>query len=151
MNDEIILALIEHSSWPLVVIASVVLLRNQLTQLIKKLRGFRAGSIELRLGEEIAKQGFSEDELLSIRDLTTDELDLFLLVSYDESTEFSYKLPMDSDTFKIALQRLEMSGLIKIVNPDNPGTDLRHLTTSAGRRLRHLLVNDLANLLRENA
>lgn len=45
--QEIILSLIQHSSWPLVVLLCVFVLREELETLLKRLRGFKAGSVEV--------------------------------------------------------------------------------------------------------
>jgi hypothetical protein len=83
-----------------------------------------------------------------IADISADEIDLFLLVSFTDNKDFNYKIGMSPEMFKARCLRLQDMGLIEILNPEDSGTNLRHSITPLGRRVRGLLINSTAQLLR---
>lgn len=61
--NEIVLALIQHLSWPLVVLVVFVLSREELRGVISRLRGFKAGNVELQLSDQLQAQGLPKQQL----------------------------------------------------------------------------------------
>jgi hypothetical protein len=146
---ELAVTFIEHASWPLVVLCGFLIFGSALRKMLTRLRGMRAGSVEVQFEEELHRQGLTKDQLEAIASLTAEELGLFLLVSYTDSVGFNYSTALPPDVFKARLVRLSEAGLVHILNPENPGNDLRHNVTPAGNRFRSLVVNSTARMLRE--
>jgi hypothetical protein len=149
MDNSIILSLIEHSSWPIVLLVIVLILRPQIIELVKRLKSLRAGSIEMQIGEQLHNQGLTKKQLSKIGNLTNDEIEIFLLASSSDSAAFNYTVWLPADAYKNKIVSLEEAGLLQIVNPDDPGTNLRHNITPLGKRFRTLLINSAGRLLRE--
>lgn len=148
---EIFLSLIQHSSWPLVVLLCVLLLREEIGALLKRMRGFKAGSIEVQLSEQLHNQGLSKDQLKLIGELSADEIEMFLLASFTDYQGFKYSVPLPADVFKKRILKLQEAGLLRVINPEDPGTNLTHDTTPVGRRFRSLLLNSTTRLVRDAA
>jgi hypothetical protein len=145
---EIVQSLIEHFSWPLVVLLFMASFRSDLQAVLSRLKGLKAGSIELQLNEQLHAQGLTKQQLGSITSLTADELDLFLLVSFTEHVGFNYQTGLPQEVFKSRLLRLQEADLLQVLNPEDPGTNVRHNVTPLGRRLRAMLIGGSAQLLR---
>lgn len=148
---EIALGLIQHSSWPIVALLAILLLRKDLTTLLRRLRVFRAGSIEVDLTEQLHTQGFTKAQLTALSKLSVEDTDIFLLVSFTDHPSFRYATGVEPSLFKSSLQRLQEAGLLQITNPDDPGTNILHELTPSGRRFRSLLVSSSAALVRQAA
>lgn len=146
---EIILAIIEHSSWPLVVLLCVVLLREEIGTLLKRIKVFKTGSVELQLSEQLHNQGLSKKQLKLIGELTADEIEMFLLASFTDYTGFKYNIPLPPAVFKSKIVKLQEAGLLEVSNPEDPGTGLIHTTTPVGRRFRALLLTSTTRLLKD--
>ena len=146
---EISLSLIQYSSWPIVALLCVLLLREELGAFLKRLRGFKAGSVEVQLSEQLHNQGLSKDQLKLIGELSADEIEMFLLASFTDYQGFKYSVPLSAEIFKKRIVKLQEAGLIQITNPEDPGTNLTHNTTPVGRRFRSLLINSTTRLVRD--
>lgn len=145
---EILKAAIEHLSWPLTVLICVLLFQAELRALIRRLRGFKAGSIELQLHEQLAAQGISKEQLALLTSLSADDVELFFLVSYTDSVGFNYTTGLPPDVFKARLLSLRDSGLLDVSNPEDIGVNLRHNLTPLGCRIRAMLIGGATQLLR---
>lgn len=151
-REEIIHALIEHSSWPITLLVCLLLIRKELSNLLFRLKGFKAGTIELQMSDQLNAQGLPKKQFESITSLSADEIDLFLLVSFMDEDTFKYDIPIPSEVFKKRMHRLQEAGLIEIVNIKNPenttGVNITHKITPLGTRVRGLLIGSTAQLLR---
>jgi len=146
---EISIALIKHALWPLVVLLCVLMLRKQLAALLERMTGLKAGSVELQFKERIERQGFTPEQRTAFRNLSADELDLFLLVSFSDDKVFRYTTNMPFPTYRQRMLRLQEAGLLTLTNPDDPGTNLLHNLTPLGKRVRALIVDSTVSLLRD--
>ena len=146
--NEIVLSLIEHFSWPLVLLVCFFFLRKELSALLGRMKGFRAGAVEIQLTDQLHAQGLPKEQLETIASLSADELDLFLLVSFTEHVGFNYSTGLPPEVFKKRLLRLQEAGLLELLNPEDSGSNLRHNITPLGRRVRALLIGSSAQLLR---
>jgi len=146
--NEITVAVLQYALWPLVVVFALVFLREPLWRLLSNVRFLKAGSVEVSFQDQIEKQGLTESQSKAVRTLTATEVDLFLLVSFSDAPQFTYVSGMDVSEYRNAMLRLQEAGLITVINQDDPGTNIRHVTTPAGRRVRVLLVNSVLALLR---
>ena len=147
---ELAQSVLQYASWPIVVLIGLFLFKEPLVKLICNLRFFKAGTLEVGFAEQIQNQGFTDNQLKIIRTLTAQEIDLFLLVSFSDATDFNYTTDLDEEVFRKALLKLQDAGLIKITNPDNSSTNLRHITGPVGRRVRAMLINSTVALLHAN-
>lgn len=145
---EIFHLLIDIFSWPLVFLICFFFLRKELRNLLSRLKGLKAGTVELQLTEQLHAQGLPKQQLKSITSLSADEIDLFLLVSFTEHLGFNYSTPLPPEVFKKRLIRLQEAGLLEITNPEDPGTNIRHNILPLGLRLRALLISGAAQILR---
>lgn len=143
---EIVLALIEHSSWVIFFAVLMWVYRKDLPSIIKRLQSLKAGSVELKLYNDLHAKGFSKEQLTTFGNLSFEEMDVFLLVSFLGS-EIKYKTGIDKDTFKKHMQHLAEIGLLTITNPHDDGGDLQHVLTENGRELRSSLIKSTKNLL----
>ncbi|MSQ70230.1 MAG: hypothetical protein EXR27_02925 [Betaproteobacteria bacterium] len=148
--QDIFLATIQHASWPIAILIALFVLRKEVRSLLGRIRGFKAGKVELKFNEELEQQGFTKKQLATLRTLTADEIDLFLLVSFSEAPNFRYQTGIDPAIFRQHMSRLEESGLLTITNPENDGSNLLHNLTPLGRRARSLFVNSTVELLRKS-
>jgi hypothetical protein len=146
---ELATTFLEHASWPLVVFCGFLLFGASIRKMLSRVRGARAGSVEVQFEEELHHQGLTKDQLLAISSLTGEELGLFLLVSYSDSLGFNYNTALPPDVYKARVLRLRDAGLLHIHNPDNPGTDIRHNVTPAGNRFRALVITSTSRMLRQ--
>ena len=145
---EIAIALIEHALWPLVVFLCVLMLRKQLAALLERMTGLKAGSVELQFKENIERQGFTPEQRVAFKNLSADELDLFLLVSFSDDNVFRYTTNMPFPTYRQRMLLLQDAGLLCLTNPEDPGTNLLHNLTPLGKRVRALIVDSTVGLLR---
>jgi len=141
---------LQYSSWPIVVLVALFLFKEPVRTALRNLRLFKAGSLEVGFNEQILSQGFDSAQLKIIRNLSAQEIDLFLLVSFSDEAGFNYSTGVDSVVFKNALLRLQNAGLIVVTNPDGPQTNVRHVTTPSGKRVRAMLINSTITLLHSN-
>jgi hypothetical protein len=74
---------------------------------------------------------------------------LVIFIFHDPT--FNYQTGMPSTSFKESMLRLQSSGLVRLLNPEDPGTDLRHSITPLGRRVRSLLVSTCTTLLQRGS
>ena len=149
--SEIALGLIQYSSWPVVTLLAILLLRKDITSLLRRLNVFRAGSVEVKLTEQLHTHGFNQAQLSALSILSAEDIDIFFLVSFTDDPAFRYQTGIDPSLFKTSLQKLQNAGLLILTNPDDPGTNFLHNLTSSGRRFRSLLVDSSAALVREAA
>jgi len=145
---EIAIAIIEHALWPLVVFLCVLMLKKQLSALLERMTGLKAGSIELQFKQRIERQGFTPEQQVAFRNLSADEIDLFLLVSFSDDETFRYTTNMPFPTYRLRMLQLQEAGLLALTNPDDPGTNLLHNLTPLGKRVRALIVDSTVSLLR---
>ncbi len=145
---ELLIAIIEHLSWPIVIIVFFLLLRKELSRLLSRVKGIKASDLELQFAEQIQVQGLSKEQLADVSSLTADEIELFLLVSFTEHQGFNYQTGLPPEVFKSKMEHLQKAGLIDLVNPDDPGVNLRHNITPLGNRVRAILINSSAQLVR---
>ncbi len=146
---EIVQSFIEHGSWPLVAIIGFVLFGSPLRRMLLRIRGAKAGSVEVQFEEEVRDQRLTHEQLQNISSLTNEELELFLLVSFTEHEGFNYETPLPTEIFRHRIQKLSEAGLLDILNPDDTGANVRHNLTSAGNRFRALVVQSITRMLRE--
>ncbi|QKE63303.1 hypothetical protein HNE05_07985 [Aquipseudomonas campi] len=146
--NEIILKLVEFSSWPIVVLIAAYLLRDPIKKLISRFNGIRAGDIEIQMRQQMHAQSLTEEQLEKISVLSTDEIDLFLLVSFTEAIGFNYTVPIPKNILHERLYYLEKLGLLKIYPPESEDAPIRHDCTPEGRRVRELIINGASQLVR---
>lgn len=146
-NMQILNSALQYSSWPIVTLIGLFVFKAPLSVLIKNLRFLRAGKLEVSFEEQIQRLGFSEEQLRIVRTLSAQEIDLFLLVTFSDSPSFNYMTGLHEAAFSAALKKLQEAGLIVITNPDGPSTNLRHITTPIGHRVRTMLINSTVALL----
>lgn len=146
---ELAVAFLEYAAWPLVVLCGFLLFGSALRKMLMRVRGMKAGSVEVQFEEELHRQGLTKHQLEAIESLTAEEIGLFLLVSYSDSLGFDYRTALPIEVYKARLVRLSEAGVVHILNPENPGDDLRHSVTPAGNRFRSLVINSTARMLRE--
>lgn len=146
---DISLALITHAAWPLTTLICLFLLRKELSELISRLKGLKAGALELLMSEELHSTSLNESQLKAISNLSAEDIDLFLLVSYSEAIGFRYELPIPQEVFKTRMAILHETGLIEVLNSENPGTDIRHNITPMGFQVRSLLLRGSKQLLQK--
>jgi DNA-binding MarR family transcriptional regulator len=144
---ENLVSAISHLAWPIVMLVVFFAMRKELRDLVGRIRTFKAGKVELKFSEELKQQGFTKKQLTSLRALSANEIDLFLLVSFSDNKLFNYRTGLEIGAFKQIIQKLEEAGLLEILNPEDDGADLRHNLTPLGRRMRSLFVNSSVELL----
>ena len=138
---------IQYASWPLVVLIGLLLFKEPLGKLLRNLRFFKTGTLEIGFNEQLQGQGFTDSQLKVVRNLSAMEIDLFLLVSFSDAQDFRYTTGMEPRPFRDAMLRLQEAGLILITTPNDPGTNLLHSTTPIGHRVRAMLINSTVALL----
>ncbi len=153
---ELIVDLIKATAWPALTIVVLIALfgplrdtAKEIPTLLSRLSGMKAGPVEFQFNEQLQRQGFTEKQLAALRNLTADDIDIFLLVSFTDDPNFRYKTGIQPALFRSRILRLQGAGLLSVKNPENDGTNLMHDLTPLGRRLRGLLVNSTVGLLRE--
>lgn len=150
--NEIVIAFIENFSWPLVILIIIFLFKKELLGLVSRLKSVKAGSLEVLLGAKL-HTALTKEQLEAIPKLTTEEIDLFLLVSFSSDENFSYSLPpkITPEMFRSRLMKINDAGLIVLVNPENSGNNMRHNVTKLGSQVRDLLLKDSIEFLRDAA
>ncbi|MDO8464798.1 MAG: hypothetical protein Q7S46_06040 [Gallionella sp.] len=138
---------LQYASWPIVALVSLFLFKEHIGKALRNVRFFKAGSLELGFNEQIQNQGFTDTQLKIIHNLSAQEIDLFLLVSFSDGTDFNYNTGIDQVVFREALLKLQEAGLIVVTNPNDLPTNLRHITSPIGRRVRAMLINSTVTLL----
>ena len=79
---DITLSLIQHLSWPLFVFFYLLVLRREIGGFLGRLRLLKAGTVELELSGQLQLQGFSEKQLATLKKLSAEDVDIFLLISF---------------------------------------------------------------------
>jgi hypothetical protein len=148
---QIALAIIRYALWPLIVLLGILILRSPLAELPGRLTGLKAGSVEIQFKERIERQGFAPEQRAAFKNLSSDEVEIFLLISFSESHAFSYKVDIPAPTYRQRMLRLQAAGLLTLLNPDDPGTNLIHNLTPLGKRVRALIVDSTVGLIRGDA
>ena len=148
---EIVIAAIQYSSWPIMVLIGVFIFRNPVKRLLTGMRLLKAGSIEVAFDERLKKQRLSDLELEALRDLTHEEISFFLMVGYSDDPDFKYEPGLNPNNFLKKLESLEAAGLIVITNPENPLPNRQHKLTKAGKRIREIVIDSTSRLFQEHA
>ena len=144
---DIIQTTIQYASWPIVVLIGLLLFKQPIQQVILNLRSFKAGSLEASFTEGLNQQGLTAIQLKTIHSLTPAEIDIFLLASFSDKSDFNYTVGMDTSEFRNVMFRLQDAGLLNIINPNDTGTNIRHNTTPIGKNVRAMLLNSTTKLL----
>jgi len=145
---EITVAFLQYSSWPLVAILIFFFFRSEIGEFLSRLRGLKAGKVELQLAQQIRNQGFTKEQLSAISSLTADDINIFLLATFTENPSFKYDTGIPYARFKECLLKIQDAGLILIAEIDDSQSKILHTQTSSGRRVRDMLVNSSVELLR---
>lgn len=133
--------------WPLFAVAALVVLRSALGR-IGSLGERPAAAAQDIVRRGLGAEGLSTEQRTALRQLTADELDVFLLVSY--SDQHQYDTGLAPELLRATLRRLAGAGLITIIDETNPRY-VTHETTALGKRLRALLVSCAAASVRDAA
>src|SRR5450759_1719610 len=144
---DIIQTTIQYASWPIVVLIGLLLFKQPIQQVILNLRSFKAGSLEASFTEGLNQQGLTAIQLKTIHSLTPAEIDIFLLASFSDKSDFNYTVGMEASEFRNVMFRLQDAGLLNITNPNDTGTNIRHNTTPIGKNVRAMLLNSTTKLL----
>jgi hypothetical protein len=147
---EITLSLINNFSWPLVVLVCLFTMKKEISKLLSRLNTFKAGSVELQMSEQLQAQGLSKEQLVTLGELSVDELDLFLLASFSENIGFTYKTSLPHEIFRKRLTALEKAGLFEDLQPNDNDNSIMHNLTPMGKTVRVLLLNGSIQLLRRS-
>ncbi len=145
---EIVLGLIEHSSWAALVLLFVIWFRPQITELLNKLRFIKAGNLQLEFSTQLSQIGFDKEKLKKFSYLTSEEINIFLLASFSDGIGFQYQIEMPQNELNSHIFRLADFGLLEVVkNPTNP-ENIGHNLTEDGRRFRAVLIDTTKDLLK---
>lgn len=152
VSSEILKSAFQYLSWPLIAMALILIFKIPLAKMISNIRFFKAGSLEIDFGEKLLNQGFTDEQLKIVKNLTANEIDLFLLVSYTNAPNFHYSTGagLSNKDFRVMMLKLNEAGLIAITKDDGMGNDLFHTTTQIGLRTRAMIVNGTISLLHAN-
>ncbi|MFA5824904.1 MAG: hypothetical protein WC825_02900 [Gallionellaceae bacterium] len=144
---DIIQTTIQYASWPIVVLIGLFLFKKPIREMISNLRSLKAGSLEASFTEGLSQQGLTDIQLMTIRSLSPADIDIFLLVSFSDSSQFNYSIGMDTVDFKNVVLRLQDAGLLEITSPKDAETNIRHNTTPIGKSIRAMLLSSTMRLL----
>ncbi|MGI2002419.1 hypothetical protein [Shewanella frigidimarina] len=147
---EITLSLINNFSWPLVILVCLFTMKKEISKLLSRLNTFKAGSVELQMSEQLHAQGLTKEQLITLGELSVDELDLFLLASFSENLGFSYQTTLPPEIFKKRLLALAKAGLFEDLETDDGSSKIMHNLTPMGKTVRVLLLNGSIQLLRRS-
>ena len=142
---------IQYWPWPIVAVLAIFIFHDPISKLLGDVKSLKAGSVEVAFDKHIQQQGLSKDQSKAFKSLTSMDIDLFLLISFSDDPTFNYQTGMPSTSFKESMLRLQSSGLVRLLNPEVPGTNLRHSITPLGRRVRSLLVSTCTTLLQRES
>ena len=148
---DIALAIINESSWPIAILICFFFLRTEIKKFISKLKGVKAGTIEVLLTQELHRTNLTEKQLKAISSLSAEEIDLFLLVSYSENPVFTYELPEPREMFIKKINKLEETGLIIAQNTKTDEGRILHEMTPLGTQVRVTLLKGVQQLLQNSA
>ena len=149
--NEILITALEHLAWPVVVLVAIFSLRRQLSKLLSSLRIFKAGSIEVVFDERLKRLKLETSKLESLRDLTHEEISLFLLISYSDAPEFKYEPGLLVGSFHSQIEALESAGLISVTIPEDNPDHRCHSLTIEGKRIRSIVIESTTRLFQEHA
>jgi hypothetical protein len=149
--ENILSLIIQYWPWPIVTLLGMFVFRGSISKLLGNVKSFKAGSVEVDFDKHLRQQGLSEEQSTAFKSLSSTDIDLFLLISYSDDPSFNYQTPMAFELLKESMLRLQSSGLVSIINPEDPGTNLRHSVTPLGRRIRALLVSTCTTLLQRES
>lgn len=140
-----LITLIDHSSWVIFLAVLLFIYRKKLPNFFDKLESFKAGGVEVKFSKKLHSK-FSQEQISKFSELSFEEMDVFLLVSF-LTADADYQTGMEKGIFKKYMLRLQEIGLLKILNPENDGNNLRRELTEDGRKLRKFLVESSTDLL----
>jgi hypothetical protein len=148
---DIIVSAFQYASWPAALLMALWWFRDNIRASVGRLRIFNAGSVEFDFIERIRRQDFTASQLAKFKLLSVEEIELFLMASYSESGHFFYHLgaAMDFAVFRRCMGNLDEAGLMRLLNPEDDGRNLRHASTSLGKSIRSLLIDSSVGLIRE--
>jgi hypothetical protein len=148
---DIVVSVFQYASWPLAFLVALWWFRTNLRGLIGELRLQKAGSVEFDFKERMQRQDFTAAQMAIFKQLSVEEIELFLMVSYSDSGQFFYHLgdAMDFAAFRLSMGKLDQAGLMRLLNPEDDGQKLRHSITSLGKNIRALLIDSSVGLMRE--
>jgi len=141
-NNEIALALIEHTSMPLswllitlFVGLVVLLLRNKLN-----VREIGLGSFHLRLENASDKRGLKK-EFLGLQSLSQEQLHLFLVIGGETGDQSIYQSPIPEERAKRNWKRLSELGLLEVVDLGDNKQQFK--TTVKGREIHKTIMDEI--------
>ena len=148
---DIIVSAFQFASWPLALLMTMWWFREHIRALIGRLHFLKPGSVESDFLERIRRQDFTDAQMARFKQLSVEEIELFLMVSYSESGHFFYHLgaAMDFVAFRRCMGNLDEAGLMRLLNPEDDGKNLRHAITSLGKNIRGLLIDSSVGLIKE--
>jgi hypothetical protein len=148
---DIIVSVFQYASWPLALLVALWWIKDNLRAFLGELRLQKAGSVAFDFKERMRRQDFTAAQMAIFKQLSVEEIELFLMVSYSDSGQFFYHLgdAMDFGAFRRSMGNLDQAGLMRLLNPEDDGQKLRHSITSLGKNIRALLIDSSVGLMRE--